>query len=44
LGRLAVDRVEVKEGLSVESIGYTLEGSEGAGADEEGRAGVAVCS
>ena len=44
VGRLAVDRVEVKEGLSVESIGYTLEGSEGAGADEEGRAGVAVCS
>ena len=43
MGRLTVDRVEVKEGLPVESIGYTLEGSEGACADEEGRAGVAVC-
>ena len=26
MGRLTVDRVEVKEGLSVESLGYTVEG------------------
>ena len=43
MGRLTVDGVEVAEGLSVESIGLTFEGSEGTCADEEGRAGVAVC-
>ena len=44
MGRLTVDRVEGKEGLSVESVRYTHEGSEGTCADEEGEAGIAVCS
>ena len=43
MGRLTVDRVEVKEGLSVESVEYRLEGGEGANADAVGKFGVAVC-
>ena len=44
MGRRTVDRVEVKEGCSVESIGYRIEGSEDTCAVEEESAGVAVCS
>ena len=46
MGSLNVDRIEVKEGLSGESIGHTLEGIEGTDEDGEavGRAGVAFWS
>lgn len=43
VGRLTVDRVEVKEDLSVESVADRLEGSKGSNEDAVGKVGVAVC-
>ena len=43
VGRLTVDRVEVKEDLSVESVADRFEGSKGSNEDAVGKVGVAVC-